>query len=422
MNLAPRDSASEVSANAPVPRTLLLAATLPRTDGVGGILLAELCSLFPPDSLCVAHVREGHESERAPELAREVPFLAQRVDYRRRAASRLGRAARTVSALVQEGRNRRHFATARRACVAWARSQGIAQVWATLDSPVSIALAVPVAAALGVPMRAMVWDDVHHHIAYFGLDRVKARSLMQAFRAALVSATRCAVIGESMKAEYERAYGVSGVIVRHGAEAVPATRRAPASHWTIGFAGSVTARSAFEMLLATLDRCDWTLAGKPVVLRVMGSRFDLRSDRPRRIECCGWRSVAETIELLSQCDAAYLPQPFEPEWSAFARLSFPTKLTTYLAAGVPLVLHAPTGASLPAFLDVHPIAAWCRSLSGDELEALLVRALVDDEFRNTSVAAGRVALATELSPARFRARFADFLGVPADSLAAVRSR
>ena len=411
MSAVPTEPQTRIASS--VPRTLLLTGTRPTPDGVGGIILDELCGFLPKQSLCVAYVADARGETSDSSLRQGAAMRTIPVIYRRRPESRFGRIGRMLSWPFMRASNRRNLKQALDRCIEWARQHQVEQVWAILDTPISIELAAPLAAALGVPLRTTVWDDIEHNTRYYALDRLSARRVTDAFAGAMRVARSTAVIGETMQSEYARRYGSEGVIVRHGGR--------PAAHRTtsvatddsvrIGFAGSVSARSAFDLLLSTLDRMGWKIEGRPVVLTLMGPRFDLRSDVERRVECLGWRSVEQTIDILSTCSVNYLPQPFEADWDAFSRLSFPSKLTTYLAAGVPVLLHAPERASLPRFFADHPFGACCTSLDTQALETALRRLVSDPDLRRSAIAAGQLAMAGEFTEARFRAAFHRFMDI-----------
>lgn len=394
-------------------RLLLLTGTAPAPNGVGGIILHDLAGFLPAGVLSVVHAVDTGQGGDTPS-ANGDPMRTLVVPLQPRPVSRWGRIGRALDWLRMTLANRRRVAAGVRACVEYARSHRIDEVWAVLDTPVSIALAAPVAAALGVPLRVTVWDDIEHNVDYFKLDRFTAKRSRRSFVQAVRRASRVAVIGETMQAEYARRYGQRGVIVRHGAECAEvelATTDAADSPIRIGFAGSVSARSAFKCLLDALDALGWHIDGRDVTLVLMGPRFDLWSQVPRRIECLGWQSVEDTIRVLSECTVNYLPQPFEPNWRPFAELSFPSKLTTYLAAGAPVLLHAPSYASLPAFFARHPFGASCTTLDAAALAEALQQLCLDDALRQTSREAAVRALHDEFSVRRFRDSFAEFIGI-----------
>ncbi|MBZ0087644.1 MAG: glycosyltransferase [Thermomonas sp.] len=394
-------------------RRLLLTGTAPIPHGVGGIFLHDLAGFLPKGMLSVVHVADAAGGGRSATPNGD-PMLTLSVPYQRRPVSRWGKPGRLLDWLRMTRANRRSVAQGVRDCVAYSRSQHISEIWSVLDTPASIAMAAPVAKALNLPLRVLVWDDIEHNVGYFGLDRFTANASRRSFEQAIRRADSLAVIGETMQAEYQRRYGKRGVIVRHGLDtaAVEVVMRPADGPIRIGFAGSVSARSAFKCLLEALDALSWAIDGREVTLVLMGQRFDLWSNVPRRIECLGYqRSVEDVLGILAGCTINYLPQPFEASWRPFSELSFPSKLTTYLAAGAPILLHAPPHASLSAFFSQHPFGALCDVLDASALAQSLQRLCVDEALRTAARTAATRALAEDFSVARFRASFAEFIGL-----------
>ena len=391
---------------------LLLAGTAPAPDGVGGIILHDLAGFLPEGSLSVIHVVDAGQMHDTTTVNGD-PMRVLPVPFQRKPISRWGRLGRAVDWVRMTLANRRSLGKAVRACVEYAKAQHVDEVWAVLDMPTAIALAKPVAEALGLPLRVTVWDDIEHNVRYFGLDRFTAARNRKDFAGAIGHATSLAVIGETMQDAYRQRYGKVGVIVRHGAEQPHVDRPTidAINGIRIGFAGSVSARSAFDRMLQALDLLGWCIGGREVTLTLMGPRFDLWSSVPRRIECMGWRAVDDTIRILSECTVNYLPQPFEDDWRPFAELSFPSKLTTYLAAGAPVLLHAPPHASLPAFFARYPFGALCNALDADMLATSLRDLCLDKELRHHAMQASKHALAAEFCVNRFRNGFAEFLAI-----------
>jgi len=423
-------------------KRLLLTGTAPGPEGVGGIILHDLESFLPPGSLAVLHVADGSDAARDTRTAHGNPMRVLGCRFERRPGARFGKVGKAFDWLRMTLANRWRIAATVRACVDYARGQHVEEIWAVLDTPASIAVAARVAGSLGLPLRALVWDDIEHNVRYFGLDRFTAAACRRNFETAIRASTSLAVIGETMREEYQRRYGKQGVILRHGADSPPcrsalqgredaaptvcrsapqgrenadATGRSSAlqrredTPIRIGFAGSVTARSAFQCLLQALDHLGWAVDGRAVTLVLMGQRFDLWSSVPRRIECHGYRSVDDTIGLLAGCDVNYLPQPFEQDWRPFSEFSFPSKTTTYLAAGAPILLHAPPHASLPAFFERYPFGALVNQLDAQALGEALRGLCVDPSLRTTAINAGARALTEKFSVECFRTSFADFL-------------
>jgi glycosyltransferase involved in cell wall biosynthesis len=401
-----------------IPRTLLLTGTRPGRDGVGAILLSDQLAMLPPGSVDVVHVL-ADSAIGADVVITQVGDHEWRVSFPRVSPAPYGRIRRAARTLLSEWRLDRMLVRAAAQLALLARSRGIAQIWSVLDAPISIRLAPALAQASGLPLRTLVWDDIEHQVAYFGLNRLAARACRRDFEAAVRRGISLAVIGESMQACYLKRYGKKGIIVRHGVKPLgrsPAAIPAGTGAIRIGFAGSVTARSAFDALLGALDRLGWTIDGREVTLVLMGGRFDLRSSVPRRIECLGWRSPEETLAILGGCTLNYLPQPFEADKRAMAELSFPTKTSTMIATGVPILVHAPEYASLVRFGVQHPFAFVCHELAPDALAATLRTACTDTGARQQVLASARRVLAETLSDEVHRRQFlafiADEVGTP----------
>ena len=107
----------------------------------------------------------------------------------------------------------------------------------------------------------------------------------------------------------------------------------------------------------------------------------------------------------------YLPQPFEESLRELAELSFPTKLSTYAAAGRPLLVHCPDYASLaPLFAD-HPLGAICTSLKPVDMVRAIEQLADDSDCYRTAATCVAELAATEFSQEHYRNQFLRFMGL-----------
>jgi hypothetical protein len=92
----------------------------------------------------------------------------------------------------------------------------------------------------------------------------------------------------------------------------------------------------------------WNLAGKNVRIRFLGREYELNGSQlaPNRIEKLGYLPQDKTIRHLSECGILYCPYFFDEKRKEISKTSFPSKLSTYLAAGKPIFYHGP-GYGLP---------------------------------------------------------------------------
>jgi hypothetical protein len=253
-------------------------------------------------------------------------------------------------------------------------------VLAVLESPAAIQVAARIHRDAGIPLRSLVWDDIELLCRQAALDRWTRRWLHDDFAYVLQHSRQTAVICENMRTAYAERYGISSMVLRHGVSVpelvdggAPSAR--DGDHLRIGFAGSVTAPDCLHAVVQSLDSMNWRIGNRDIALRLIGSRYLLDSRQPQRIEFLGWRSVAETCRFLRECDLLYLPQTFAADLRFFSELSFPTKLSTYVAVQRPILLHAPEYASLAEFWNGHEMGPWCKSLESDAVGREVVRGL-----------------------------------------------
>ena len=290
------------------------------------------------------------------------------------------------------------------------------RLWAILSSTVAIDVAYFVQKATGVKMLIHVWDDPRHIMTQRQLDRFTVRRTMKRFDYLLAHAEKMGVICEQMAEAYAKKSSAPAVIIRHGLKERVHPRSEPSSkdEFRIGLSGSMYCYSAWKALQETLDKLDWRIGSRRIVLVVAGSEIQFRAFKSAECRFYGWRSLEQVDELLSECDLLYVPHPFESYQEPLARLSFPTKLSAYVATGRPILLHAPEYSSLTPFCRQHQFGLLTPELNSEKLTAFLLTQLSSvDRLRELSEQTARVG-STILGRSQFQKSTLDFL-VASDS-------
>jgi len=286
-------------------------------------------------------------------------------------------------------------------------------VWVIADSTAVIDCTYYAWKRKNFPFRLQVWDDVRHLTSLKHLDRFSANRVFQRFQCLLRNACDVAVIGEQMASEYLSLGAKHCRVIRHGLPnaAQIAERRQPSETFRIGFCGSAYASDAWKTLLRALDNLRWSFLSRPVELWVVGSDVNFSAGCPTNARFWGRRSVDETTQLMADCDLLYMPQSFQKHHDALTRWSFPTKLSTYVATGRPVLFHTPAWGSLHSFAHEHGFHLLCDSLNPKELVGVL-RSLETKPglLQAESEASVRVAN-TVLSHHEFRRQTRRFLGL-----------
>ncbi len=382
MTTAIADTALALPAARTSLQALMLTGTAPGEPGVGGVILKDLIDHDGVDHwhCCWLATKRGPQVPYWKELPTTVHKRQYEIGYR----PVRGIVGEAISAVTQRVVRAPMIASMTGTLQRLYRETQPGFVLAVLDSTAVIETALRFQKQQPVPMRCIVWDDVDLLIRQNQLDRWTRSRIEKTFGEVLKRSERVAVICENMQSEYRRRYGIDSFVLRHGVSPLQ-TPFAPTDAnaedvFRIGFAGSVTAPDCLSALTAALDEVGWKIDGREIVLRLLGARYLLNSRRPQRIEYFGWRSVEETCARLSECDLLYMPQSFKDENRIFSELSFPTKLSTYIAVRRPILLHAPAYASLAGFWHQHPLGPWCAQCDHRDVLTTVTEAVRANEF------------------------------------------
>ena len=402
------------------PKLLLVSPVAPVPEGVGGVYLRDLCLMYPADRLAFAMLPGIGAGPWPAPLARAPRRILPAVPER--GFNRWGRRVQqSTRALFDRYVDTRHLPRLLDNIVAFAEETRPDLVWVPLAGPTMINVAASLHRRLGVPMITTVWDPPDYALShYWGIHGNALERIMNRFGDAIRASVRCAVASTEMAEAYERRYRTPCVPMIHGlpeAEWIePTGMRSPNDPFVIGYAGSLYARREWNALVAALGAAGWRIGGREAIVRVLASGLDVAVSGPARIEFLGWHSTADAVRLLSSCDVCYVPYWFDEAFRPGVELSFPNKVSLYLAAGRPILYHGPERATPTRFLDRWPVGLACHSLDGSAITDALTVAATDAGFHARAAAAIPRVLRAELGLHVFRRRFADFVGVDAGVL------
>jgi len=116
---------------------------------------------------------------------------------------------------------------------------------------------------------------------------------------------------------------------------------------------------------------------------------------------------AEDIaSVLAEADVAFLPLSFEPDMRHVVETSFPSKTAEYLAAGVPVLVHAPSYSAVARYCSERGCGMVVDEPNEDALRVALKR-LIDDAGLRLELSAKALEVARKYHDARVIAR--DFM-------------
>jgi hypothetical protein len=348
-------------------KTLLLTDIPPSSNLTAGIVTAQMCRFVPEGELAIFCVQNPHlRPEPYPDLSRApIETLRKPNELSRRRVGSISVGA--IGATAIEG-YRRCWLTPRlvRQAVEYGRHHGVDSLWTVLQGQTMVRMANAVAKGLNVPSRTQVWDPLEWWLRAHGVDRLNRMRDLALFDRAIESSVACATASWAMTSRYEDTYKTPCVTIIASLHRTLGCRpgfqlRMP-DEVVIGMAGQFYAYQAWGQLVRALNLAGWQVDGRRVVIRVLGNQ------RPegvpdQNLDFLGWKPQEEAVETLSQtCDILYCPYPFEPQMAEVARLSFPSKIPTYLAAGRPILFHGPDYAGPWRYLRERGAAYLCGDL------------------------------------------------------------
>lgn len=253
----------------------------------------------------------------------------------------------------------------------------------------NIVFCAKIADKIQAPIVSLVWDPLDLQVQYgkFDLMRWGSYFIHNYFYSILKSSTYCLVMSDEMGEAYKMY--TNPITIRSGISNEILMSAQPSSkteYYEIGFAGSLYGTDSFQSLVEALNEEQWIINQRPVRLIVIGSSvLNVRMKAPKHGEIIwlGRHSQAETILTLSKCDVLYLPYPMDNKYTSTVRMSFPTKLSTYVAANVPILYHGPSNSTVVSFVEKYPIASVCSTKDSHLIIQILTELLLNDDLRSS---------------------------------------
>ena len=183
------------------------------------------------------------------------------------------------------------------------------------------------------------------------------------FRFAMRRATSVDAVSEPMAARYRSSFGADTFVVHRGMES-PIEEAAPPDDsevLEIGVLGNsydfgqlvLLARAVQEVAARVGRRGRVTVVGKG-----FGERLRAEVGDQVDVEVTGHLDEGAAIARLRRSFALYLNYPFTWRTALFRQTSFPTKLSTYLMAARPLLVHSPSDSSIVDLRSLSGYVGW----------------------------------------------------------------
>jgi hypothetical protein len=229
-----------------------------------------------------------------------------------------------------------------------------------------------------LPVHLSVHDDPPFGVSMLSRRHVALVPLVaRDLRYALVRAWSVDVISQRMADRYRSLYGIDANVIHRGI-AGP-VNVSPHHHLAAGLDIGVLGNTyGYKQLLVLARALEYAAerAAVPARLVVVGAGHGarLQADLNGRIqvEVTGHLDESAAVERLSRCFLLYLNYPFSRRAAVLRNTSFPTKLSTYLLAARPLLVHSPRDSSIASLFSIRDyVVPWSSARPEDGATAIL---------------------------------------------------
>lgn len=404
-------------------KVLLLTDIPPSTNYTAGLVLAQACKVMPHGSIaCFSIVNPELQSITLdPDLAWLPMEFAPKPPER---GLPLGGRLRESLSYVREEVSCRFFVPHLVSLAAdFARRQNVDAIWAVLQGQTMVRVAAQLSSQLGLPLHTQVWDPLSWWLDAHFVDRWHKKRSLAEFDEVMKRSKSCATASWAMSQDYETRYGVRCVplIACHAREEAlrPKAKLRRDDEVVLGMAGQFYAEDEWQQLVQALNSVNWMIEGRQVRIKALGHYVPSTRMPEGRCQFLGWKPQAEAIRILSEeTDILYCPYPSKPSLSEVARLSFPSKLVTYFAAGRPVLFHGPDFASPARFLAERRAGLVAVGVGPPAAYNALYKLVTEPDLYAEIANNVQDLFATEFTLEKMKSRLLEFLGATEADLAA----
>ena len=392
-------------------RILYITDFPPSKDYTGGLVIDRLCRLLPPESVfCFSIINPLFAQNASTDLPITIHFAEKPTEEGIRPYPGWLGAAKcfadqtytkfvSCSKIVDEAE-------------AFARENNVDAIFSIVEGQTVVRVTLELARRTKLPLYTMVWDSLDWWLRSYKVDALTRKWAQWDFDRLMRMSRACATASWAMSEQYEKLYGIRCTPVISslpgGMARSPAQRPRTDEIW-IGLAGQLYAIDEWTRLVTALNDVNWIIDGKTVRLKLIGLKES--PIEGTNLEFLGYHPQEKVIELLSEMDICLCPYPFAAEMKDVASTSFPSKLTSYLAAGRPTLLHGPAYASPARYVREHKVGLVADREDARHLIETIARLVGDANEYATMSANAHQAFLRDFTLEQMRSNFLNVLEI-----------
>lgn len=299
----------------------------------------------------------------------------------------------------------------------FAKENGVQKLW-IVEQGQSIILQVrPLAKATGLPYVIQTWDSPEWWMMANNYAEETKAEVMAEYGKALEEADCFIAASWAMERKFKEKYHCKrskAVVLGFPEGGYSRPREKKKDEFVIALAGQIYAIEEFKALIFSLNTLGWKHNGKNIYVDIFAPYLpdiEFPFEVPGNVRVRGWRPQYELLNDLQDADLLYCGYWFDDIFRVVSETSFPSKLSTYLSAHRPVVVHAPEYASPAVFIAQNQAGYIWTTRHSDALSEE-IKKIIDDPQWERVVEKGDVAFKKYLTTDCMRRDFFDALGLP----------
>ena len=299
----------------------------------------------------------------------------------------------------------------------FAKENSVQKLW-IVEQGQSIILQVrPLAKATGLPYVIQTWDSPEWWMMANNYAEETKAEVMAEYGKALEEADCFIAASWAMERKFKEKYHCKrskAVVLGFPEGGYSRPREKKKDEFVIALAGQIYAIEEFRSLIFALNTLGWKHNGKTIYVDIFAPYLpdmEFPFQVPGNVRIRGWRPQYELLNDLQDADLLYCGYWFDEVFRVVSETSFPSKLSTYLSAHRPVVVHAPEYASPSIFITQNQ-AGYVWTTRHSEALAEEIKKIMDDPQRERVVAKGDVAFKKYLTTDCMRRDFFEALELP----------
>lgn len=237
----------------------------------------------------------------------------------------------------------------------------ITKVWGIIQGEVITSLMESVKNN-DVDYVVQIWDPIEWWIKENHFNENRSLEVLKKYELVVSNASCCMTSSFAMSKEYSEKYKVKCIEIMsplNKPNILFDKAKKNNDSFVISISGQIYAKNETENLLLALQRINWIYKGKKIIFKYYGiwsnNYINLKkfNNYSEHVQIKGFLPHNKLLEELSYSDLLYCPYFFSKEnyHKKVSELSFPSKLISYMALNVPVLLHAPNYSSPYVYIN-----------------------------------------------------------------------